>query len=281
MLQLKVRMKAIVHCLKNAPLPPQNITDFFVTLIEDGNYFNSNFLWPCERQNLEFNELGGTRNVISGAGTDGDIALDDDEYDDDDDDVDDEMNLSPFLSRTKQDEKEDNATDSLTPNNDVILKDKDTPNNDPSTTGTNETQPFFTESSVVASSAIPGQSSRVVVVASSPKSAKLEGAMSISTSSSKRNSKQPSVPPPPLNPKNVVTLPSQPDVPLDIGRARMLLQVNDVFFLFLLLFQRPLSTWFVNLNHRFNRMLLQNFLLLRILVGHVLLAPWTCNICRR
>ena len=48
--------------------------------------------------------------------------------------------------------------------------------------------------------------------------------------------------------KNFITLPGQPDQLVDVGRVRMLLQ---------------------------------NFVLIRILVGHVLLSPWGSSICRK
>ena len=217
MLQLKVRMKAIVHSLKNAPLPPQNITDFFVTLIEDGNYFNSNFLWACEHQHLEFNELGGTRNVVCGVsdGTDGDAEMDEEDDDDEDDDVVGEMHLSPFMSSGKQDGKDQNV------DKDTMEDDKDTPNDDPENIATKDTQPPPMSASFVNISSIPrGHSQRGFVP----------------STSSKRNKKQLRVPPPPVNPKNIVTLSSQPDVPLDVGRARMLLQVGSPTYLLFMSF---------------------------------------------
>jgi hypothetical protein len=39
MMQLKVRVKAIVGALKGAGLPPESIVNFLVTLLEDDNYF--------------------------------------------------------------------------------------------------------------------------------------------------------------------------------------------------------------------------------------------------
>ena len=48
--------------------------------------------------------------------------------------------------------------------------------------------------------------------------------------------------------KNLISLPGQPDQLVDVGRVRMLLQ---------------------------------NFVLIRILVGHVLLSPWGSSICRK
>ena len=250
-------MKAIVHCLKNAPMPPQNITDFFVTLIEDGNYFHPNFLWACERDNLEFGDLGGTRNVISGVGTDsidldGDTGLDDDN-EENDDDMDEEVILSP-------DELGDVVTMSMSgkllipPNNSDTMetdKDKEVPNNDPSNNITSkrpskETLPSAAEGSVNALSALPGQPNQGIgptpaggvgaagtgvgavsgaAVTGSGSGVGVGAVVGAVAMSSKSNKQQP-ITPQPLNPKNIVTLPSQPDIPLDIGRARMLLQVQ-------------------------------------------------------
>ena len=52
----------------------------------------------------------------------------------------------------------------------------------------------------------------------------------------------------PVHPKNIVTLPSRPDRQLDVGRGRMILQ---------------------------------NFLLVRVLINHVVLTPWACGVCRK
>lgn len=65
------------------------------------------------------------------------------------------------------------------------------------------------------------------------------------TNCSLNDTSQVSIPP---GNKNIISLPGQPEQLLDVGRARMLLQ---------------------------------NFILIRILVGHVLLSPWGSSICRR
>lgn len=152
MLQLKVRVKAIIHSLKAVERPPDNLLDFFVTLIEDGNYFGDKYLWSCEKGQLEFNNDAGTRNMIRASGGDG---------------------FQP---------------------SDPALED------DPS---------------------LPSGPLSLLVAGYS----------------------QPAV-----NPKNLVTLASRPEVELDVGRARMMLQ---------------------------------NFLLVRMFVGHVVLTPWMSSICRK
>jgi hypothetical protein len=55
MLQLKVRLKGILHGLCTAGMPPDNITDFFVSLISDENFFPATYLWKCESDYLDFN----------------------------------------------------------------------------------------------------------------------------------------------------------------------------------------------------------------------------------
>jgi len=124
MMQLKVRVKAIVGALKGSGLPPDSIVNFLVTLLEDDNYFpqvpficftqialtldgpfcmqteptvplapyaatnptylHQSYIWPCESEHLEFTDLGGTRNVIRPL--DPPKAQGDDDDDDDDDD---------------------------------------------------------------------------------------------------------------------------------------------------------------------------------------------------
>ena len=170
MLQLKVRVKAIIHSLKAADRPPDNLLDFFVTLFEDDNYFGERYLWPCEAAQLVFNDDAGTRNMIIATGGDG------------------------FEAATDGSDNEDDST--LTP-----LA--------PSFASSNA--PSFEPSNALGK-----------LVAGFTK--------------------------PPTNPKNLVTLTSRPGVEFDIGRARMMLQ---------------------------------NFLLVRMLVGHVVLTPWTCSACRR
>jgi hypothetical protein len=51
----KVRVKSIISSICSSEMPHDNITDFLITLIEEGNYFPRDFLWDCETKNLEFN----------------------------------------------------------------------------------------------------------------------------------------------------------------------------------------------------------------------------------
>ena len=48
-------MVTIIKCISSLDMPPDNITDFLVGLIEEGNYFPPHFLWRCEVEALEFN----------------------------------------------------------------------------------------------------------------------------------------------------------------------------------------------------------------------------------
>ena len=54
-IRLKVRLKSILQSLVNAP-PPENVVNFILTLISDGNYFDPDFLYSCEKIRLETNE---------------------------------------------------------------------------------------------------------------------------------------------------------------------------------------------------------------------------------
>ena len=53
-----MRVKSIVKCVTAMEMPPDNITDFLVGLVEEGNYFPPEFLWKCETEKLEFNRCG-------------------------------------------------------------------------------------------------------------------------------------------------------------------------------------------------------------------------------
>jgi len=64
MLQLKVRVKSIVSSLATSEMPPDHITQFFITLIDEDNYFVPTFLWPTEKDILSFSDLGGTRGML-------------------------------------------------------------------------------------------------------------------------------------------------------------------------------------------------------------------------
>lgn len=55
MIQLKVRVKAIVQNIVNAGLPPPHVTKFLGLLIEDGHYFKKDFFFESEKQLLDFN----------------------------------------------------------------------------------------------------------------------------------------------------------------------------------------------------------------------------------
>lgn len=48
----------------SAGLPPEHISDFLVTLIEDDNYFMPAFLWDCEKRELNFNRFDSVPYVI-------------------------------------------------------------------------------------------------------------------------------------------------------------------------------------------------------------------------
>ena len=64
-LQLKVRIKAITQAVVSCGSPDDHILDFFIDLIDDGNYFDmERYLFTCERTNLEFDKYDGTRNMI-------------------------------------------------------------------------------------------------------------------------------------------------------------------------------------------------------------------------
>lgn len=63
-LQCKVRVKSIIDNLVSSGSPPDHIIDFFVTLIEEENYFPVGFLWPHELKEMDFGPLGGTRGMI-------------------------------------------------------------------------------------------------------------------------------------------------------------------------------------------------------------------------
>jgi hypothetical protein len=64
MMQLKVRIKCIMQGLTSAEMPPDNITDFLVTLIDEDNYFPDDYLFGYERDRMEFDSLGGAVRLI-------------------------------------------------------------------------------------------------------------------------------------------------------------------------------------------------------------------------
>jgi hypothetical protein len=64
MMQLKVRIKCIMQGLTSAEMPPDNITDFLITLIDEDNYFPEDYLYEYEIDRMEFNSLGGAVRLI-------------------------------------------------------------------------------------------------------------------------------------------------------------------------------------------------------------------------
>jgi hypothetical protein len=56
-LQLRVRVSAILRNITSSGLPPDHILEFLVTLTEDNNYFTDEMLWDHERAALQFDEL--------------------------------------------------------------------------------------------------------------------------------------------------------------------------------------------------------------------------------
>ena len=64
LVQLKVRVKAIVCGLVDGEPLPEHILNFFAHhLLCDGNYFHDGFLFPSDQSRLDFNELGATRGM--------------------------------------------------------------------------------------------------------------------------------------------------------------------------------------------------------------------------
>jgi hypothetical protein len=64
MMQFKVRLKALINDFINAE-KPGHILDFLGLLVFDGNYFADDFLPKSEKESLEFDQFGGTRNMFS------------------------------------------------------------------------------------------------------------------------------------------------------------------------------------------------------------------------
>lgn len=60
----KVRFKAITQGLSTAAMPSITITNFLVSFLSDENYFPDDFFWPNEQPLMQYNRLGGTRDVI-------------------------------------------------------------------------------------------------------------------------------------------------------------------------------------------------------------------------
>lgn len=57
MIQLKVRVKAVVQNIINAGIPPPHVTKFLGVLLEDGHYFKREFFFDCERSKFDFNRF--------------------------------------------------------------------------------------------------------------------------------------------------------------------------------------------------------------------------------
>ena len=70
--QLKVRLRAIIDNLIHETHPPEHIMGLLQTLVSDGNHFDPDFLYDCEKERLEVNEIGATRNIFE--------PISDDEY---------------------------------------------------------------------------------------------------------------------------------------------------------------------------------------------------------
>lgn len=49
-----MRLKGVVMSIVKSGMPSELITDFLVTLVEDGNYFTAGVLWDCEVDRLDF-----------------------------------------------------------------------------------------------------------------------------------------------------------------------------------------------------------------------------------
>jgi hypothetical protein len=62
-LQLKIRVKSIIDSITSSQLPSHFI-DLLVSMIDDGNYFFKEFLFEYETKLLDFDSLGGTRNML-------------------------------------------------------------------------------------------------------------------------------------------------------------------------------------------------------------------------
>ena len=62
--QLKVRLRAIIDNLTQEMHPPEHIMGLLQTIVADGNHFDPDFLYDCEKERLEVNEAGATRNTF-------------------------------------------------------------------------------------------------------------------------------------------------------------------------------------------------------------------------
>jgi len=62
-LQLKIRVKSIIDSITSSQLPSHFI-ELLVSMIDDGNYFFKEFLFEYETKLLDFDSLGGTRNML-------------------------------------------------------------------------------------------------------------------------------------------------------------------------------------------------------------------------
>lgn len=55
-LQIKVRVNAIVKNIVNGGLPPEHILEFLVALTHDHNFYPPDFLWSHETNAMQFDE---------------------------------------------------------------------------------------------------------------------------------------------------------------------------------------------------------------------------------
>ena len=61
MLSLKVRIFGMIKTLYESRMPPEYITQFLVSLLDDDNYFYKGYFYPEEERKIELDEFGGTR----------------------------------------------------------------------------------------------------------------------------------------------------------------------------------------------------------------------------
>lgn len=64
MLSLKVRTLRITKTLVESRMPPDYVTQFLVSLVDDDNYFYKGFFYPEEEKKIELDEFGGTRGMV-------------------------------------------------------------------------------------------------------------------------------------------------------------------------------------------------------------------------
>ena len=64
MLSLKVRIFGMIKTLYESRMPPEYITQFLVSLLDDDNYFYKGYFYPEEERKIELDEFGGTRGMV-------------------------------------------------------------------------------------------------------------------------------------------------------------------------------------------------------------------------